>query len=83
MEACYVIGKFVSPVLSGHRWIRLSAWQLYGIRRPEISAFRAPFLLRTLVVDSQPFQNTLKKVFNAEGDWELRFLIIPLLCATT
>ncbi|PBK96908.1 hypothetical protein ARMGADRAFT_1010439 [Armillaria gallica] len=47
-------------------------WQLYGIRRPEISAFRAPFLLRTLVVDSQPFQNTLKKVFSAEGDWELR-----------
>ncbi|SJL00441.1 uncharacterized protein ARMOST_03754 [Armillaria ostoyae] len=47
-------------------------WQLYGIRRPEISAFRAPFILRTLVVDSQPFQNTLKKVFSAEGDWELR-----------
>ncbi|KAK0483676.1 hypothetical protein IW261DRAFT_1464504 [Armillaria novae-zelandiae] len=47
-------------------------WQLYGIRRPEISAFRAPFLLRTLVVDSQPFQNTLKEVFSAEGDWELR-----------
>ncbi|KAK0197058.1 hypothetical protein F5146DRAFT_1099379 [Armillaria mellea] len=47
-------------------------WQLYGIRRPEISAFRAPFLLRTLVVDSQPFQNTLKKVFSPEGDWELR-----------
>ncbi|KAG7452502.1 uncharacterized protein BT62DRAFT_879722 [Guyanagaster necrorhizus] len=48
------------------------AWQLYGIRRQEISAFRAPFLLRTLVVDAQPFQLILKKYFRAEGDWELR-----------
>ncbi|KAK0210802.1 hypothetical protein DFS33DRAFT_1251098 [Desarmillaria ectypa] len=48
------------------------AWQLYGILRPEISALRASFFLRILVVDIQPFQHILKRVFSAEGDWELR-----------
>ncbi|KAK0459777.1 uncharacterized protein EV420DRAFT_1620288 [Desarmillaria tabescens] len=56
------------------------AWQLYGIRRSEISAFRAPFLLRTLVVDTQPFQHTLRRVFSAEDDWELRFYSSSSLC---
>ncbi|KIY72162.1 hypothetical protein CYLTODRAFT_367962 [Cylindrobasidium torrendii FP15055 ss-10] len=48
------------------------AWQLYGIQRDEVADLRAPFLLRVIVVDDQPFRLTLKKCFRKGGDWGQR-----------
>jgi hypothetical protein len=49
-----------------------SAWQFYDIQRHEISAIRTTFLLRTVVVDSQPLQELLHDWLLPAGHWEFR-----------
>ncbi|KAI0780831.1 hypothetical protein BD413DRAFT_500442 [Trametes elegans] len=47
-------------------------WQLYAVQVPEISTIRISLLLRTLVVDAQPFQALLESLFEQGGSWEVR-----------
>jgi len=49
-----------------------SAWQFYDIQRQDILSMRATFLLRILVVDSEPFQLLLRDYFQMNEAWESR-----------
>jgi hypothetical protein len=53
-------------------WLLHSAWRFYDVQQHEISSIRTSFLLRTLVVDSQPFQEVLQSCFSTGNDWEQR-----------
>jgi hypothetical protein len=50
-----------------------SAWKFYGIQRDDIAAIRTNFLLRILVVDSEPFQNLIDGGLNPDLHWERRY----------
>jgi hypothetical protein len=54
--------------------IASSAWHFYDIQHPELSSIRISFLLRVLVVDSQPFQAQMHELFEFQGSWERRFV---------
>ncbi|KAI0362213.1 hypothetical protein OH77DRAFT_1416438 [Trametes cingulata] len=47
-------------------------WQFYAVQDSQISTLRTGLLLRTLVVDSQPFQALLQNLFEEGGSWEIR-----------
>ncbi|KAJ7219313.1 hypothetical protein GGX14DRAFT_435653 [Mycena pura] len=72
----YEIDNFV---LRNGRMLAQCAWQFYDIQRHEISTIRANFLLRVVVVDSQPFQELLHEWFLPGGQWELRLLAVSRL----
>lgn len=50
-----------------------SAWKFYGIQRDEIAAIRSQFLLRVMVVDSDPFHNLVNSSLNPDLHWERRY----------
>ncbi|KAG6909693.1 hypothetical protein DXG01_015894 [Tephrocybe rancida] len=94
-EISCLVGKFLflfltdSPYLESYevdnfilrngRTLATCAWRLYGIQRPEISELRPHFLLRTLVVDSEPLRNILETSFLQTSSWERRLLAISRL----
>lgn len=49
-----------------------SVWQFYAVQTARISTIRTGVLLRVLVVDAQPFQSLLQRLFEPFGSWELR-----------
>lgn len=51
-----------------------SAWHFYDIQHPELSSIRTSFLLRVLVVDSQPFQAQMHELFEVQDSWERRLV---------
>lgn len=55
-----------------------SAWKFYGIQRDDIAAIRTHFLLRIMVVDSEPFQNLIDGGLNPDLHWERRYFVIQL-----
>ncbi|KAJ7449837.1 hypothetical protein FB451DRAFT_1286715 [Mycena latifolia] len=69
----YEIDNFV---LRNGRMLAQCAWQFYDIQRHEISAIRTTFLLRVVVVDSQPLQELLHDWLLPSGQWELRLLAV-------
>lgn len=69
----YEVDNFV---LRNGRMLAQCAWQYYDIQRHEISAIRASFLLRTVVVDSQPLQELLHDWLLPSTRWELRLLAV-------
>lgn len=52
-----------------------SAWQFYEIQRHDISKIRTTFLLRILVVDSQPLQAVLNEWCLPSVSWEIRYVV--------
>ncbi|KAI0670290.1 hypothetical protein C8Q78DRAFT_114403 [Trametes maxima] len=54
-------------------------WQFYAVQDAQISTIRTGLLLRTLVVDSQPFQALLEHLFDEGGSWELRLQAVVRL----
>ncbi|KAJ7632645.1 hypothetical protein FB45DRAFT_913016 [Roridomyces roridus] len=50
------------------------AWQFYEVQRHEISAIRTAFLVRTVVVDSQPLQELLHDWLLPSQNWQFRLL---------
>ncbi|KAJ7774577.1 hypothetical protein DFH07DRAFT_865871 [Mycena maculata] len=72
----YEVDNFV---LRNGQMLAQSAWQFYDIQRHEISALRTTFLLRTVVVDSQPLQELLHDWLLPSGNWELRLLAVSRL----
>ncbi|KAJ6596919.1 hypothetical protein DFH09DRAFT_972654 [Mycena vulgaris] len=67
----YEVDNFV---FRNSRMLAQCAWQFYDIQRHEIYAIRTTFLLRTVVVDSQPLQELLHDWLLPSGHWELRLL---------
>lgn len=50
------------------------AWHFYSKTQiPELDSLRIKFLLRLLVVDTQPFENLLTEVLSENTAWEIRF----------
>lgn len=49
-----------------------SVWQFYGIDVPDVSVTRTSLLLRTLVVDPQPFQGLISELLSKTTDWAIR-----------
>ncbi|KAG7092480.1 hypothetical protein E1B28_008832 [Marasmius oreades] len=90
-----IIGRFLncflmdSPYLEAHevdnfilrngRMLCNSAFLFYGIQRQELFALRFGFLLRVVVVDTQPFRELLENLFGSEGDWEFRLAAVRKL----
>ncbi|KAJ7111596.1 hypothetical protein C8R43DRAFT_935944 [Mycena crocata] len=72
----YEVDNFI---LRNGRMLAQCAWQFYDIQRHEISALRTTFLLRTVVVDSQPFQELLHEWLLPSGHWEFRLLAVSRL----
>ncbi|KAJ7452375.1 hypothetical protein B0H11DRAFT_2327847, partial [Mycena galericulata] len=72
----YEVDNFV---LRNGRMLVESAWQFYDIQRHEISAIRTTFLLRAVVVDSQPLQELLHDWLLPSDNWELRLLAVSRL----
>ncbi|KAH0583846.1 hypothetical protein H2248_009444 [Termitomyces sp. 'cryptogamus'] len=72
----YEVDNFI---LRNGRCLANYAWKLYDIQRPEVFELRAHFLLRNLVVDSEPFRNILETNFLPTSHWERRFLAINRL----
>ncbi|KAJ7774854.1 hypothetical protein B0H16DRAFT_1508657 [Mycena metata] len=72
----YEVDNFV---LRNGRMLTFCAWQFYDIQRHEISAIRTTFLLRVVVVDSQPLQELLHHWLLPAADWELRLLAVTRL----
>ncbi|KAJ7285806.1 hypothetical protein C8J57DRAFT_1431486 [Mycena rebaudengoi] len=70
-------------VLRNGRMLAHCAWQFYDIQKHEISAIRTSFLLRTVVVDSQPLQELLHDWLLPTGQWELRRLFRIILDVTS
>ncbi|KAF8894642.1 hypothetical protein BD779DRAFT_1502197 [Infundibulicybe gibba] len=66
-------------ILRNGGFLATCAWQFYRIQRPEICNIRTSFLLRTLVVDSVPFQNILRDEFLQHEDWQRRLLAATCL----
>ncbi|KAJ2931375.1 hypothetical protein H1R20_g5743, partial [Candolleomyces eurysporus] len=56
LVASYEIDNFV---LKNGLLLAECAWRFYGTQRQDIAAIRSQFLLRVIVVDSEPFQNLL------------------------
>jgi len=69
--AVWYIGCFSPLVL--FKIFQNSAWEFYDIQNHEISDIRTNFLLRTLVVDSEPFQDVLRQSFLPTNDLERRY----------
>ncbi|KAK7019346.1 hypothetical protein R3P38DRAFT_2978554 [Favolaschia claudopus] len=63
-------------VLRNGRVLALCAWHFYDVQRHEVSAIRATFFLRTVVVDSQPLQELLHEWLIPSNSWELRLLAV-------
>ncbi|KDQ60796.1 hypothetical protein JAAARDRAFT_173016 [Jaapia argillacea MUCL 33604] len=55
------------------------AWQFYEVQFHEIANIRIAFLLRILVVDSQPLQTLMRELFGGNTGWELRFQAVTRL----
>ncbi|KAJ7685226.1 hypothetical protein DFH06DRAFT_1157872 [Mycena polygramma] len=72
----YEIDNFA---LRNGKMLAICAWQFYDIQRHEISAIRTTFLLRTVVVDSQPLQELLHDWLLPTGHWESRLLAVSRL----
>ncbi|KAF7323012.1 hypothetical protein HMN09_00080900 [Mycena chlorophos] len=72
----YEVDNFV---LRNGRMLAHCAWQFYGIQRHEIYSTRTSFLLRVVLVDSQPFQELLHAWLLPTGQWELRLLAVSRL----
>ncbi|KAF7304918.1 hypothetical protein MKEN_01206100 [Mycena kentingensis (nom. inval.)] len=66
-------------VLRNTRMLTQCAWQFYDIQRHEISSIRTTFLLRVVLVDSQPFQELLHDWMLPTAQWELRLLAVSRL----
>ncbi|KAK1236541.1 hypothetical protein PQX77_000234 [Marasmius sp. AFHP31] len=49
-----------------------SALQFYGVQRQELLGLRFGFLLRVVIVDTQPFKEILEESFGQNVEWELR-----------
>lgn len=49
-----------------------SAWKFYDSDQPGLVALRAPFLLRILVVDVEPFDDLLNAILVSSDNWESR-----------
>ncbi|KAI0831397.1 hypothetical protein BC628DRAFT_1312212 [Trametes gibbosa] len=47
-------------------------WQFYAVQDAQISTIRTSLLLRSLVVDPQPFQALMQKLFEKGRNWEAR-----------
>ncbi|KAJ7709877.1 hypothetical protein B0H17DRAFT_1029591 [Mycena rosella] len=69
----YEVDNFI---LRNGRMLSECAWQFYDIQRHEISAIRTTFLLRVVVVDSEPLQELLHHWLLPSGNWELRLLAV-------
>ncbi|KAG6814363.1 hypothetical protein H0H92_010949 [Tricholoma furcatifolium] len=94
-DICCLIGKFLylfltgSPyvesyevdnfVLRNGRTLAACAWRLYQAQVPEMSEIRAHYLLRTLVVDADPFKRIMEVSFLQTSHWERRLLAITHL----
>ncbi|KAF8077923.1 hypothetical protein FPV67DRAFT_1403007 [Lyophyllum atratum] len=72
----YEVDNFI---LRNGRLLATCAWQIYEIQSPELSGLRAHFLLRILVVDSEPFQDILETWFLPTSSWERRLLAVTRL----
>ncbi|KAF9464728.1 hypothetical protein BDZ94DRAFT_1255766 [Collybia nuda] len=72
----YEVDNFI---LRNGRHMAAWAWNFYHVQHHEISSIRTSFLLRTLVVDSQPFQEVLHGCFSSNKDWQQRLLCITRL----
>ncbi|KAF8590616.1 hypothetical protein K439DRAFT_1382139 [Ramaria rubella] len=55
------------------------AWRFYGIESQDISDIRTGFLLRLLVVDSQPLDVLLDSFLQTNDKWRVRFQAITQL----
>ncbi|KAF5315600.1 hypothetical protein D9611_004713 [Ephemerocybe angulata] len=76
LVASYEVDNFIlknGPLLAD------CAWKFYGIQRHDISALRAHFLLRTIVVDAEPFQNLIKGGLDEDLHWERRLVTMNRL----
>ncbi|KAJ7063344.1 hypothetical protein C8F01DRAFT_1132647 [Mycena amicta] len=94
-EITSIVAKFLNSFLNGSpylesyevdnfilrngRMLAQCAWQFYGIQRHEIYSIRTSFLLRVVLVDSQPFQELLHDWMLPTGQWELRLLAVSRL----
>jgi hypothetical protein len=75
MEA-YEVDNFV---LRNGRALAKSAWQLYGIQKPDLYEIRANLLFRTIVVDSQPFHDICQDSLLPTVSWEGRLSAVTRL----
>lgn len=71
MDQCYPNGSFST---SEPDWSNMtaSAWRFYEIQSYELSSIRTMILIRTLIVDTQPFGELIKSNAIDSTDWELR-----------
>ncbi|GLB34930.1 putative response to drug [Lyophyllum shimeji] len=72
----YEVDNFI---LRNGKLLATCAWHVYDIQSPDISGLRAQFLLRTLVVDSEPFREVLETWFLPTSSWERRLLAVTRL----
>jgi hypothetical protein len=68
----FLCAWYVFPLSFGNLLTSRSAWEVYDIQHNELSSVRSSFLLRILVVDSQPFQLLMEDLFQPGGSWERR-----------
>ncbi|KAF8654221.1 hypothetical protein AX16_003745 [Volvariella volvacea WC 439] len=61
-------------ILQNGLFFATCAWGFYGIQHHQIASVRTGILLRTLVVDPQPFQELLATCFQPSEEWEERLL---------
>ena len=55
----------------------LSIWASYGIQQEDVALVRTKLLLRTLIVDSDPFQGILLSCFNyLTSPFQRRFVFL-------
>ncbi|RXW20753.1 hypothetical protein EST38_g5104 [Candolleomyces aberdarensis] len=76
LVASYEIDNFV---LKNGLLLAECAWRFYGTQRQEIAAIRSQFLLRVIVVDSEPFQNLVNSSLNPDLHWERRLVTVNRL----
>ncbi|KAF7294902.1 hypothetical protein MIND_01028100 [Mycena indigotica] len=72
----YEVDNFI---LRNGRMLAKCAWQFYGIQRHDIHSIRTSFLLRVVLVDSQPFQELLHDSLLPAVEWEMRLLGVSRL----
>ncbi|EPQ58100.1 hypothetical protein GLOTRDRAFT_72136 [Gloeophyllum trabeum ATCC 11539] len=72
----YEVDNFI---LKNEEALCLCAWKFYELQSHDIANARTSFLLRVLVVDTQPFRAILQHVFEESGNWESRFQAVACL----
>lgn len=67
----YEVDNFI---LRNGKFLASCAWKFYNIQRHDVASIRTNFLLRTLVVDAELFQDILSGVLSHSNHWEQRLL---------